>query len=318
MNKALDKTNTFSLLRRYAGTILFVVLIIGNIIVTPNFASVGTIRNIISQSCPVIMTAMGMTLVISTGGIDISVGAVMALGGILSTKLLGLGVFPAVIIAIIAGCCSGLIAGFFVGKLRIAPMVITLGLMIGVRGAAQLVNDGKTMFVEGPNKEAFEAIGSKTIFGQIPVQIIPIIICIAITYILVSKTIMGRQIQMVGDNARASTLFGINSIMVRMLVYVLNALFASTAGIITVAKLGAADASTVGLLSELDAIASVAVGGTSMSGGRARVLGTLVGALTMQLITIMINMNNIPYEVSLIVKAIIIILAVYIQREKTE
>ncbi len=301
---------------RYSAFAVLAIMLLMNIILTKNFFSLGTFWNIVTQSCTIILTGMGMTMVISTGGIDISVGAVMALSGMVSALLLPYGLFPAILAALLLSACSGAIAGFFIGKLKVQPMVVTLALMIGVRGVAQVVNDAKIYSINGKNAEIFKMLGTVKIAGLIPVQIIPIIAVIALVYFIMNKTVLGIRIQAVGDNANSARLAGINSTKTLMFVYITSAVLAGIAGIFATAKIGAADANSLGNLAELDAIAAVAVGGTSMSGGRAKIFGTLVGALIMQLINITVNMNNITYEYASILKAIIIVVAVYVQTEK--
>jgi len=323
MNKLENRQNTVDLLKHYSAFILLGIMLLINLIITPNFFRMSTLFNIITQTCTIILTGMGMTAVISTGGIDISVGSVMALGGVVTAVLLNkIGIVPAMIIALLVCMISGAIAGFMIGTLRVQAMVVTLALMMGVRGAAQLVNDGKIYYINDTNdisaalQAAFKSIGTGRIGGIIPVQVFPIIISVALTWFLLEKTILGRHIQAVGDNPRSATLAGISTSKTLMFVYMFSAFCAGFAGIITAAKTGAADANTLGNLAELDAIAAVAVGGTSMAGGRAKVFGTVIGAMIMQLINISVNMNNITYEYAQILKAFIIVLAVYIQREK--
>ena len=313
----LSRVDRMEKLSAYSTWILLALMLILNLIITPNFFSMGTVTNIITQSCTIILTGMGMTMVISTGGIDISVGAVMALSGMVSVKMLPYGIIPSIISGILASLVFGLIAGFMVGKLRVSPMVVTLALLIGVRGVAQVLNDAKILYISGPNTDTYRLLGSYKIFGVFPVQLIPIFLAIGVTYFILEKTVLGRYIQTVGDNPHSAKLAGISTTKTLIFVYMASAFFAAVAGVFASAKIGAADGNSLGLLAELDAIAAVAVGGTSMAGGRAKVLGTVVGALIMQLITITVNMNNIPYEYAQVFKAIIIVLAVYIQREKT-
>ncbi len=314
--KILTKADRDAIIHQYSTLALLVLMLLVNIVVTPNFFSAGTLWNVIRQTCTIILTGMGMTMVISTGGIDISVGAVMALSGIVAAKMLPYGVIPAVLVAVIACAVSGAIAGFMVGTLRVQPMVVTLSLMIGVRGVAQVLNDAKIFNITGANSEAFKLLGTAKLFGSVPVQIIAIVVAVGLTWFILEKTILGRHIQAVGDNPKSSWLAGISAAKTLMFVYMFCAVMAAFAGIFETAKIGAADGNSLGLLAELDAIAAVAVGGTSMSGGKAKVWGTVIGAIIMQLITVMVNMNNITYEYAQVFKAIIIILAVYIQREK--
>lgn len=312
-----NRQDTIAAVKKYSTFILLGLMLLLNLIITPNFFRAGTLWNIVTQTCTIILTGMGMTAVISTGGIDISVGAVMALSAIISAKLVGsIGLLPAILAALAICSVSGMIAGFMVGKLKVQAMVVTLALMIGVRGVAQLINDAKIFYIDGAHSEAYKALGTAKIAGVIPVQLLIIVVVVAITWFLLEKTILGVHIQAVGDNPRSSMLAGISTTKTLMFVYIYSAVFAGFAGIISAAKVGAADGNSLGLLAELDAIAAVAVGGTSMSGGRAKVFGTVIGALIMQLINITVNMNNITYEYAQVFKAIIIVLAVYIQREK--
>lgn len=318
MDKAVKtREDTIALLKRYSAFILLAIMFLLNLIITPNFFQMGTMWNIITQTCTIILTGMGMTVVISTGGIDISVGAVMALAGVVSAMTLErFGLVPCIVLGMIIGALSGVVAGFMIGYLKVQAMVVTLALMIGVRGVARVINNSRIFYIQSANADAFMKLGSARLFGVIPIQMIPIIISILLTWFILEKTILGRHIQATGDNPKSATLAGISTTKTLMFVYVYSALLASFAGVISAAKVGAADGSSLGLLAELDAIAAVAVGGTSMSGGRAKVFGTVVGALIMQLINITVNMNNITYEYAQVFKAIIIVLAVYIQREK--
>jgi ribose transport system permease protein len=144
-----------------------------------------------------------------------------------------------------------------------------------------------------------------------------IFLVVLFVYFVMEKMLFGRYVQSVGDNPSSARLAGINTVRTIIFVYMFSALFAGAAGIIETSRLNAADGNAVGRLAELDAIAAVAVGGTSMLGGRAHVFGTIVGALIMQLITISVNMNNIPFEMAQIIKAVVIIVAVFLQREKS-
>ncbi len=318
MTKSKTKADALAWLSKYSAYLLLVVILLLNVIFTSNFFSLGTLWNIITQTCVAILTGMGLAMVISTGGIDISVGAVMALSGMVSAKLLPVvGLIPCILIALLAAAMSGLIAGFMIGKLNVQPMVVTLALMLGVRGVAQVINDAKIFNITGAGAEAYKAMGTAKLFGILPAQIIPIVIVVAAVWFVMEKTTLGLSIQAVGDNRRTARMAGIHSSRVLIFVYVASAVLAGVAGILATAKIGAADGNSLGLLAELDAIAAVAVGGTSMKGGKVKVLNTVIGALIMQLITITVNMNNINYEVANVLKAIILVVAVYIQREKT-
>ena len=305
--------------KKYSTILLLFLFMILNALFTPNFFQINTLNNIITQIAPIILCGMGMTLVISTGGIDISVGSVMALAGVLTAKLmpqtgLYLGILIAVLLSILVGCFSG----FMVGKLKLQAMVVTLGLMLGIRGMAQVLSGGRDIYFNklGEVGGQLSLWGTYKIGSVIPVQIVPIVLSVAFVWITAEKTLLGHQIQAVGDNIRSSNLAGINTGRVMMTVYGISALFAAFAGIFQAAKVSVAAGSSLGQLAELDAIAATVIGGTPMSGGKAHVLGTVVGALIMQMITLTCVMNNIPDQYAQVFKAAIIIFAVFIQREK--
>lgn len=300
--------------QKYSALVLFLILLIINSLFTPNFFNMNNLNNVITQIAPIVLCSMGMTLVISTGGIDLAQGAYMALCGVIAAKYIGnFGLFGAFVIGVIFCLLFGSLSGFMVGKMKLQPMVITLALMIGVRGVAQVLNNGEIIYLS--DYKQFTFWGTYKLAGVIPIQIIPVILSVAAVYFIVQKSILGRQIQAVGDSLKSSTLSGISVVKTLIIVYGTSAILSAIAGIFVAAKVGASDGSALGQFMELDSIAAVAIGGTPMSGGRARVFGTVLGALIMQLITLTVTMNNIPEAYARIFKAIIIIVAVYIQKK---
>ncbi len=323
MTQLLGVRDSRELLKKYSALIMFIALLVINSIVTPNFLAVNTFSLMLTQICPTILTAMGMTMVISTGGIDISVGAVMALSASIATAFIDFSApgsaFMLTLIllaAVVLASSSGFLAGFMVGKLKVQPMVVTLGLLIGLRGLAIVISQSKPVYLTGSYGELFKTLGSYKIGGVVPIQIVPILLSIALTYFIMNKTVLGRRIQAVGNNPRSAKLAGINTTTTLLIVYVFSALLAGVAGIFATAKIGNFNSNDLGLLTELDAIAAVVIGGTKMTGGRARVMGTVIGAFIMISLSMTIHMNNIPYEFAQIIKALIIVFAVYIQQDK--
>lgn len=318
---AKTKQDRMALIQKYSAIAMLCFFIVFNSIFTNNFFAVGTLNNIITQICPTILCGMGMTLVISTGGIDISVGSVMALAGVMTAQYMtGMGLIPALILSCAACLLVGCINGFCVGKLKLQAMVITLGMQLGIRGVAQVLCDGRDIYFNklGEVGQQLALWGSYKIGGVIPVQIVPIVISVVVVYILAEKTVLGRQIQAVGDSIKSSSLAGINAAKTLMIVYGLSSVLAAFAGVFQAARVTVAAGSSLGQLAELDAIAAVVIGGTPMSGGKAHVLGTIIGALIMQMITLTCVMNNIPDEYAQVLKAIIIVFAVFIQREQAK
>lgn len=306
-------------LRRYSAVLVLLVFVLINSVATPNFFQLSNLNNIIMQICPIILCSMGMTLVISTGGIDISVGSLMAISGVIcALTMTGLGIFTGIIIGLLVGSVCGLLNGFFVGTLRLQAMVITLGMQLGIRGLAQVLCGGRDIYFNklGLIGKEFAVIGNYKLLGFIPIQIVPIIFVSFFVWILVEKMVIGKQIQAVGDNLRSSVLTGINANKIYFFVYGLSGFFAALAGVFQSARIQVAAGSSLGQLAELDAIAAVVIGGTPMAGGKAHVGGTIIGALIMQMITLTCVMNNVPDEYAQVFKALIIVFAVYIQRSK--
>lgn len=293
--------------------IALIVLIALNALFTPNFATGANALNILWQVSSVVLVAVGMTLVIATGGIDLSVGSVMAIAGAVIATQLGLGVLPALLLALAAGAAVGLVNGTLIARGRIQPIVVTLATLIAGRGLAQVLsNDGQLV----PVRDAtLEALGRGRL-GPIPVPVIIAALVVLLAVIALRSTPFGRYVLAAGGNPAAARLAGVPVQRTIVTVYALSALLAALAGILETSRLGASDAAKIGLNIELDAIAATVVGGTALTGGRATVLGTVVGALVMQVIATSFNMLLIPYAWSLVLKAAIIVIAVYFQRPK--
>ncbi len=295
----------------YSPAIILAILVIFNVIFTPNFASITTALNISIQMTSTVLVALGMTWAIASGGIDISVGSVMAVASMVSVKLLDYGVFTAIFVGLLVGVLSGVAIGAIISKFNIQPIIVTLPFMIGLRGVAQILNDSKILRFDN---ESYAMIGRLKIGEQLPIQIPIMVVAIVIIWVISRKTTFGRKIEAVGDNPEAARLSGINTFLVLVGVYGTVAFLSGCAGIVDTARLYASDANTLGDAIEMDAIAAVAIGGTSMTGGRPNVMGTVFGAIIMQVMTTMVVMNNIPYEYSLVFKALIIVGALYGQR----
>jgi galactofuranose transport system permease protein len=298
----------------YGALAALVLLLAVNSIFTPNFFDVNNFRNILLQVAPTVLVAVGMTLVIATGGIDLSVGSVMAIASaVAATQLDDLGAGLAVLLALAAAAASGVFNGALISGFRIQPIIVTLALLISGRGVAQVISRGGQLIPF--SSPSFEYLGKGAVAG-VPVQVIVMVLAVAAAVFMMRATPFGRYVVAVGGNEAAARLAGVRVHRTKIIVYALSGLLAGLAGLIETARLGASDAQKVGLNIELDAIAATVVGGTPLTGGRATVLGTLVGALIMQVITTGFVMNGISYSWSLVIKAAIIIVAVYIQRPK--
>ena len=300
------------LLRVYGVYVALAVVLLLNLVFTDNFFAVDNFRIQLIQVVPVLIVALGMALVIGTEGIDLSVGAVMALAAALIPLWLGYGVVPAVLVALVGGLVIGLVNGGIVAFVGVQPIVATLSLMVAGRGIALVISDEQLKSIQNQDLRGF---GTDSVLG-VPIIVLVAAVLAVLVGVLVSSTTFGRQLVAVGGNRRAAELSGLPVKRVLVTVYVLCALLASVAGIVGVARAGASVPSTLGNLIELSAITAVVVGGTPLSGGQVRVAGTVAGALLLQLIQATLIKHDVPDSYSQIVQAAIIVLAVYVQRGK--
>lgn len=271
----------------------------------------GSLIDVINRGAPVAILAIGMTGVIATKGVDLSVGAVMAMTGAVAATLVVAG-YPtpiAVIAALLVGLSCGLWNGFLVAVLDIQPIVATLVLMVAGRGIAQLITEGSIVTFNDPS---LIFIGTGSFLGLPMAAVIAATLLVLVT-LLVRKTAIGLFIQAIGVNRAAASLAGIRSRKLLVLVYALSGLCAAVAGIVVAADIRGADANNSGLWLELDAILAVVIGGTSLLGGRFSVPMAVVGALIIQAMNTGILVSGFPPEFNLIVKAGMIILILLIQ-----
>jgi len=291
-----------------------VVLVAVNAVFTPNFASVGNFWNVLFQLSVTLLVAVGMTLVIATGGIDLSVGSVMAISAaVAAVTLEDYGLAGAVVLALLAGMAVGALNGAFVSYFKVQAIVVTLATLLAGRGLAQIINrDGALISINDPG---FLVLGRGHL-GPVPVQVLIAAGVVGLAVFLLRSTPFGRYVLAAGGNPAAARLAGVPVNRTVVSVYVLSGLLAGLAGLVEASRLGASAAARIGQGAELDAIAAVVVGGTLLSGGRATILGTVVGALIMQVIATSFNMLLIPYAWALAFKALIILFAVYLQRPR--
>jgi len=307
-----------TLARKHGGLMALAILIIFNILVTPNFLQLQTLFVNISQVATIAIVAIGITLVIATGGIDLSVGAVMALAGAIAPLIFlsefgqsypVIGLILAFTVPLIVAVVCGAFNGLLISQLKIQPIIATLILFISGRGIAQVLTNGNLQTFSNPY---FSYIGTGKVLG-LPFQGWLAIILAIIVYLMMTRTVFGRQILAVGGNETAAQLSGIPVRRVKTRVYMICAFLAGIAGLVVVAINSASDAAKNGNLMELDAIAAAVVGGTLLQGGKAPIFGAILGAVIIQLVKYTLLANGIEDEVALIAKALIIVLAVYIQ-----
>ncbi|WP_309085643.1 ABC transporter permease [Chelativorans sp.] len=307
-------------LRRFLPQIATLLIILAlNTAVFPQFLDLtfqngrlyGSLVDVLNRGAPVALLAIGMTLVIATKGIDLSVGAVMAICGAVAASAVAAGesTATAILAALAVGVLCGVWNGFLVAVLGMQPIVATLILMVAGRGIAQLITEGVIVTFSDPGLAFF---GSGSFLG-LPMPVILWVGAGILATLIVRKTALGLLIEAIGVNRRASSLSGVNSRVLLVTVYMASGLCAAVAGIIVTADIRGADANNAGLWLELDAILAVVLGGTSLLGGRFTLLGSLIGAMIIQSINTGILLSGFPPEFNLIIKAVIIMLILLIQ-----
>jgi len=279
-----------------------------------NFLNFQNIQNIIKQSSVIAITAIGMSLVILTGGIDLSVGSVVGFVGIACGLLLkgGMALPLVILVALAIGALVGLINGVTISRGKVPAFITTLGTMQIMRGLALIINSGKP--VSGLGKSGVKVLMNHEILG-IPVCIYYVFIFYALIILVMNYTKFGRRVYALGGNPNAAKLAGINIKKVETLVYVLGGLFAAVAGIMLLSRLSYADPNA-GSGYEMNAIAAVVLGGTSMSGGRGKIGNTLVGALILGTLTCGLQILNISSNFQTVITGLVIIAAVYADKTK--
>jgi simple sugar transport system permease protein len=300
-------------------------LLVFNVLFTTGFARIelrdgrlfGTLVDIFQNGAPVMLLAVGMTLVIALGGIDLSVGSVMALSGAVAALLLtehGQSVPVAVAIALGVALMVGALNGALVTYAGIQPIIVTLVTLVVGRGLAQTLTGDQKVRLEVP---AFEFIGNGTVLG-LPFPALLVVLVALFVGLLLRKTAAGLYIEAMGGNPQAARLCGLRVHVIRMLAYMACALCAGLAGLIAAADIKEADVANAGLYLELDAILAVVLGGTSLTGGRANLVGSLIGATFIQTLTIMLQMRGVITEHTLIIKAVVALGVCYMQTPSFE
>lgn len=294
-------------------------VIVLNAIVAPSFLSVsvqdgrlyGSLIDVLNRGAPVALLALGMSMVIATRGVDLSVGAIMAIAGACAAVAINNGApWP---VAIAAALGAGLVCGFWNGALvallGIQPIVATLILMVAGRGIAQLLTDGRILTFTDPH---LAAIGGGAFLG-LPIPVWIVAACAFALIWIVRASALGLFIEAVGINPRASWLAGVNTKLVLMGVYLVSGLMAALAGLIVAADIRGADANNAGLWLELDAILAAVIGGASLYGGRLAMSLALIGAFTLQTLKIGILRSGLPPEFNLIVMAALVAIILVLQ-----
>jgi inositol transport system permease protein len=295
-------------LRQYGLLIVFGLICLLISLITPQFLTVSNWTIIVTQVSINALLAFGVTFVIITGGIDLSLGSIVAVSGVTAAMLAHPDTYPVVIpvfIGLLAGLLMGAFNGFIITKSKIAPFIVTLGTMTIGRGLALILSDGRPV---SNLSDSFNYFGSGTVFG-IPVLILIFILVFALCSIILNKTVLGRYIYAVGGNEQAARASGINIDRVKLSVYSISGLLAGLAGILLASRINTGQPNA-GAGFELDAIAAVVIGGTSTTGGRGSMAGTLIGVLLIGVINNGLDLLNVTSYYQQVVMGIIIIGAV--------
>jgi simple sugar transport system permease protein len=310
-------------------------ILLFNLVFTESFFSItvkdghlfGSLVDILRRSAPTLIMAVAMTYVIATGGIDISVGSILAISGSIASLVVWSGntqylttadstyyapIIAIILIPLVASVLLGAFNGLMVSVVGLQPFIATLILMTAGRGLAQLLTGGKVLNFR---HAGFEFVGRGYLFG-LPFPFILAIGVIILGFAITRFTPMGLYIQAVGGNRSASNFSGINTRIVLLFVYIFSGFAAGLSGLIMTSDITGADAGFMGLYMELDAILAVVIGGTPMEGGKYNVGGTVVGVFIIQTLTTTILTKGIPTEYTLLVKAIVVVVVLIIQSNK--
>lgn len=277
-------------------------------VISPVFLTFDNIMNVLRQISINGLLAIGVTFVILTKGIDLSVGSILAFSGVIAASLAQGGAYPVMVcvfFGLLAGAALGLINGFVIAKWNVAPFIVTLGMMSAARGLTFVYSDGRPI----PNlSEGFQFIGGGDILG-IPFPVILLLAVFLISTIVLYRTKIGRYIYAVGGNEEAAIISGVNIKRVKLFVYTVSGFLAGLAGIVLTSRV-TSGLPQAGTSYELDAIAAVVIGGTSLNGGKGRLWGTLVGVLLIGVINNGLDLLNVSSYYQLIIKGLIIAVAV--------
>lgn len=306
--------NRVVLLARYGILLVLIGLMVLISLLTPNFLTTSNLLNIVRQMSVVGILAIGVTFVIISGGIDLSCGSVVALVSVVVASMVKGGKFPLVIalpVALGVGLVAGLINGTIIAKGRIAPFIVTLGMMTAARGAALLYTGGYPI---GNLSESFKFIGQGSVWG-LPVPILIFLAVGLLAHVLLTRTKFGKYVYAIGGNEQAAVIAGVDVDRYKILIYGLAGVLSALGGIILTARI-ASGQPTAGLMYELDAVTAAVIGGTSLSGGVGTVGGTVVGALIIGVMNNGLDLLNVSSYWQQILKGVIVTAAVLIDSRK--
>lgn len=324
-----SKKSLSAYISEYAAFIALVLLVVVLGCISPEFRTASNFLNLLRQATFNGLIAFGMTCVILSDGIDLSVGSTFALAAIVCAELImyGLPAWVAILAALVVGVILGSISGVLVTKGRLQPFIATLVTMTAYRGMAMIITDGKPISRLAASIESesgaflFKVLGKGNIvFGpndmfRIPIPAIILVIALIIFWFLLTKTTFGRKLYATGSNAKCANLVGVNTTKIKIIVYAISGFMSALAGLIMISRVDSAQP-ILGEGYELDAIASVALGGTSMSGGRGKITGTFAGVLIIAVLNNGLNILGVSTYYQEVIKAIVILIAVLSDRKR--
>lgn len=308
--------NTMKYMSELTTVIALIILMAVITIINSNFLTANNLLNLLLQVTSNALIAFGMTFVILTGGIDLSVGSILALSSALTAGLLGSGmpVTLAILISLILGCILGMMNGLLISYGKLAPFIVTLATMTIFRGATLVYTNGNPITKGLSDTFLFQFLGQGYIVG-IPFPVIVMFIVFIVLYVLLHKTAFGKSVYAIGGNEKAAYISGVKLNKVKTIIYSISGMMASISGLIITSRLSSAQP-TAGASYEMDAIAAVVLGGTSLSGGKGRILGTLIGALIIGVLNNGLNIIGVSAFWQQVVKGVVILIAVLIDRFK--
>lgn len=308
--------NTMKYMSELTTVIALIILMAVITIINSNFLTANNLLNLLLQVTSNALIAFGMTFVILTGGIDLSVGSILALSSALTAGLLGSGmtVTLAILSSLILGCILGMMNGLLISYGKLAPFIVTLATMTIFRGATLVYTNGNPITKGLSDTFLFQFLGQGYIVG-IPFPVIIMFIVFIVLYVLLHKTAFGKSVYAIGGNEKAAYISGVKLNKVKIIIYSISGMMASISGLIITSRLSSAQP-TAGASYEMDAIAAVVLGGTSLSGGKGRILGTLIGALIIGVLNNGLNIIGVSAFWQQVVKGVVILIAVLIDRFK--
>ena len=308
--------NTMKYMSELTTVIALIILMAVITIINSNFLTANNLLNLLLQVTSNALIAFGMTFVILTGGIDLSVGSILALSSALTAGLLGSGmpVTLAILISLILGCILGMMNGLLISYGKLAPFIVTLATMTIFRGATLVYTNGNPITKGLSDTFLFQFLGQGYIVG-IPFPVIIMFIVFIVLYVLLHKTAFGKSVYAIGGNEKAAYISGVKLNKVKIIIYSISGMMASISGLIITSRLSSAQP-TAGASYEMDAIAAVVLGGTSLSVGKGRILGTLIGALIIGVLNNGLNIIGVSAFWQQVVKGVVILIAVLIDRFK--